>query len=46
MQLVDGVEPKELANYSVDDFIIMQNREIEALTMLNDFLSEVLSILN
>lgn len=46
VQLVDGVDPKNLANYSVEDFIGMQNREIEALTMLNDFLSEVLSILN
>jgi hypothetical protein len=45
-QLVDGVDPKNLANYSVTDFIAMQNREIEALTMVNDFLREVLSILN
>lgn len=45
-QLVDGVDPKNLANYSVADFIGMQNREIEVLTMVNDFLSEVLSILN
>lgn len=45
-QLVDGVDPKNLANYSVADFIAMQNREIEALTMLNDFFSEVLSILS
>lgn len=45
-QLVDGIDPKNLANYSVADFIGMQNREIEALTMVNDFLSEVLNILN
>lgn len=45
-QLVDGIDPKNLANYAVADFIDMQNREIDALTMLNDFLSEVLSILS
>lgn len=45
-QLVDGIDPKNLANYAVADFIEMQNREIEALTMLNDFLIEVLSILS
>lgn len=45
-QLVDGVDIKNLANYSVDDLITLQNRELQALTTLDGFIGEVMGILN